>query len=90
MSFIIAKDIHTHTQCRKIIANYSKIMQMTNASTKAVASLTPCLRPSSFGAPATTVSRGRCALREAKCSLRRNFCSTARKRMERRVIQIPT
>lgn len=52
MSFIIAKDIHTHIQCRKIIANYWKIMQMTNASTKAVASLTPCLRPSSFGAPA--------------------------------------
>ncbi|EFN67486.1 hypothetical protein EAG_02873 [Camponotus floridanus] len=44
-------------------------MQMTDASTKAVAPLTPCLRPSSFGAPATIVSRGRFARQSAHCGV---------------------
>lgn len=57
---------------------------MTNALIKAVASLTRCLRLSSFGAPAADVhvSRGLCTFREPKCSLWRNFRSM-RKRERR-------
>lgn len=67
---------------------------MTNASIKAIVSLTRSLRPSSFGTLATKVAvhelHGLCAFREAQYSLRRNFRSAARKREKRRVIQIPT
>lgn len=61
MSFIITE----HIQCRIKLPQITQVMQMTYVFTKAVASLTPCLRQNK--APATTLSR---RLQQRPCHVR--------------------